>query len=218
MHAGLLKWPESRLINIKEQKMTSRELINKMFKHEKVERVGLMDNPWASTLKKWVEQGYPKKEGTDDPADAGEYFGFDMRGVGGWFDILPLRGFSEVVEESDEWITRRNGAGAALKYWKAKEGTPEHVHFLMTSREIWEKDYRHHLLELDKERVDVKGAAEALKWAKEKGYWTFYGNMFIWENMRQSMGDFCMYQSLALDPEWIHDYNRVYTDFFKMHY
>jgi uroporphyrinogen decarboxylase len=27
-----------------------------------------------------------------------------------------------------------------------------------------------------------------------------------------------MYESLALDPGWIHDFNRVYTDFFKMHY
>ena len=32
------------------------------------------------------------------------------------------------------------------------------------------------------------------------------------------MGDVCMYESLLLDPEWIHDYNRVYTDFFIAHY
>jgi uroporphyrinogen decarboxylase len=42
--------------------------------------------------------------------------------------------------------------------------------------------------------------------------------MFIWELMRQSMGDVTMYQSLVLDPEWIHDYCRTYTDFFKRHY
>jgi uroporphyrinogen decarboxylase len=42
--------------------------------------------------------------------------------------------------------------------------------------------------------------------------------MFIWESMRQSMGDVTLYQSLLLDPEWIHDYNRVYTDFYKTHF
>jgi uroporphyrinogen decarboxylase len=32
------------------------------------------------------------------------------------------------------------------------------------------------------------------------------------------MGDITMYSSLLLDPAWIQDYNRVYTDFFKMHF
>ena len=45
--------------------------------------------------------------------------------------------------------------------------------------------------------------------------WTHFGHMFIWELMRQSMGDVTLYESLLLDPDWIHDYNRVYTDFYK---
>lgn len=48
--------------------------------------------------------------------------------------------------------------------------------------------------------------------------WTFYGSLFIWEVMRCSLGDIGMYESLLLDPDWIRDYNRVYTDFFKAHY
>ncbi len=32
------------------------------------------------------------------------------------------------------------------------------------------------------------------------------------------MGDICLYQSMLLDPAWMHDYNRVYTDFWKAHY
>jgi len=36
--------------------------------------------------------------------------------------------------------------------------------------------------------------------------------------MRQSMGDVTLYESLLLDPGWIRDYNRVYTDFYKAHY
>jgi len=37
-------------------------------------------------------------------------------------------------------------------------------------------------------------------------------------HVRASLGDTCMYQSLLLDPGWIHDYNRVYTDFFRAHF
>ncbi|GAH66589.1 unnamed protein product, partial [marine sediment metagenome] len=62
------------------------------------------------------------------------------------------------------------------------------------------------------------GAAKALTRRRDQGLWTHYGHLFIWENMRQSMGDFCLYESLLLDPDWIRDYNRVYTDFFKAHY
>jgi hypothetical protein len=121
-------------------------------------------------MQRWVSEGYPTSEAkgadgsvTPSPASAEEHFHYDTFEVGGWFDCLPLRGFSEVVEESDEWRVTRNGAGASFKYWKHKYGTPEHVDFRMTSREVWERDYRSHVLELDRERVDVKSTREALQ-------------------------------------------------------
>jgi len=220
--------------------LSSFENTRRLFAKEPAERVGLFDSPWAQTLKKWVTQGYPtykvKRTGkekvvengqeaekevekeVDEPVSAADHFGFDMAGCGGWFDMLPLKGYSEVLEETDEWRITRNGAGAALKYWKEKAGTPEHIDFRMTSREVWERDYRPHLLEVDRERVDIEGARKSLEANRKKGKWAFFGHLFIWENMRRSLGDICMYQSLILDPEWIHDYNRVHTDFFIAHF
>ena len=202
---------------------TSREVIDSLLRGKPADRVGLNDSPWWDALRAWVEQGYPTREPNEgeegpQPVDPIDHFGFDMAGAGGWFDILPLKGHSELVEETDEWAVRRNGAGAALKYWKAKSGTPEHIDFLMTSREVWERDYRPHLLEVDRERVSLAATRDGLKRRREQGLWTSYGHMFIWENMRQSLGDICLYESLLLDPEWIHDYGRVNTDFFQMHY
>ncbi|MHC5034842.1 MAG: uroporphyrinogen decarboxylase family protein [Planctomycetota bacterium] len=207
----------------------SREVIDSLLRGKPAERMGLHDSPWWDTLREWTKQGYPtrraataegdgKADGDGEPVDPVDHFGFDMASVATWFDVLPLRGVSDLVEETDEWEVRRNGAGAALKYWKDKSGTPEHIDFWMTSREVWERDYRPHLLEVDRERVDVEGTRKALASRRGQGFWTFYGHLFIWENMRQSMGDLCMYQSLLLDPDWIHDYGRVYTDFFKAHY
>ena len=172
---------------------------------------------WADALRQWVKEGYPA-DAEGNPAATAEQFKPDMVGVGGWFDILPIRGFSEIVQETDEWKVVRNGAGASLKWWKNKSGTPEHMDFRMTSREIWEKDYRPHLLQLDRQRLDIPATAKELNRWRQAGVWTYYGHLFVWENMRQSMGDVCLYESMLLDPAWIHDYCRVHTDFYKMHY
>ena len=194
-----------------------REVIDSLLRKRPADRVGLAENIWGDTLAGWVEQGYPTGEDGKAISPA-EHFGYDLVGAGGWFDCLPLRGFSEVLEETDAWKVTRNGAGAAFKYWKhGKSGTPEHVDFLMTSRDVWDRDYRPHLLEVDRERLDVEGTAKNLKACRERGVFATYGHLFIWENMRQSMGDMCMYESLLLDPDWIHDYNRVNTDFFINH-
>ena len=197
---------------------TSFEIINGLLRNKPVDRIGLYDTPWDDTLKKWtVEGGYPKND-QDKPVSPVDFFNFDMAGCGGWFDCLPLPGQEEVLEETDEWILKRNGAGAALKTWKHKSGAPGHVDFLMTNRQVWEKDYRPHLLEVNPERLDIEFTQKELARRREQGCWTFYSHMFIWEIMRSSMGDICMYESLALDPGWVHDFNRVYTDFFKAHY
>jgi len=219
--------------------MTSREVIDNLLRGKKAGRVGLVDYPWQDTIAAWVEQGYPtqmayKEAGEErwrredgrwvEVEEAGEYeepvppwvhFGYDMAGIVPWFDAMPWRGYDELVEETDEWDIRRNGAGAALKYWKHKSGTPEHIDFRMVTREIWERDYRPHLLKLDPERVEVKEMRKDMAQAIKGQVWTHLGHMFVWELMRQSMGDVTMYESLLLDPGWIHDYNRVYTDFFK---
>lgn len=201
--------------------MTSRTTIDRLLRGAKAERIGLFDRMWHETLARWMGEGYPTvrgEDGAEQPVDPIDHFGFDMCLVGGWFDILPLRGVEETVAETDEWVARRNGAGAVLKYWKHRSGTPEHLEFRMTSREIWERDYRPHVLQVDRERLDIEGNARELARRREQGLWTYYEHYFVWENMRQSMGDVCMYESLLLDPGWIRDYNQVYTDFFKAHY
>jgi uroporphyrinogen decarboxylase len=221
---------------------TSRELVNNLICGPRAERIGLMDSPWAETIAAWVEQGYPTRtvfkelgeqrwrsaDGRwvdvevageyEEPIPPWEHFGYDLVGVGPWFDAMPWRGYDELLDETDAWDIRRNGAGAALKYWKHKSGTPEHMDFRMVTRAIWERDYRPHLLGLDKDRVDVEQLQKNLAKAKKAGAWTHFGHMFVWELMRQSMGDITMYESLLLDPGWIHDYNRVYTDFYQNHF
>ncbi|MBI2191011.1 MAG: hypothetical protein HYU36_03365 [Planctomycetes bacterium] len=223
--------------------MTSRDRVSTLLSGRQADCIGLFEHgAWPETLAAWVHQGYPTRrvskaagdrrwnpeDGrsipvTEDgsypePVPFHEHFEHDMVSVGGWFDMMPLRGRSEVVQETEEWVIRRNGAGAAYKHWKHRSGTPGPVDFLMSGREIWERDYRPHLLALDPARVHAAGQAKSLRQGRARGVWTFFGHLFIWEQLRQSLGDESMYAHLVLDPGWIRDFNRVYTDFYKTHY
>ena len=220
---------------------TSREVIDGLLRGRPVERVGLRGSPWGDTIAAWTKEGYPmrtdhkevgenrwREDGKveevevageyEEPVPAWEHFGYDMAPLSGWIDWAPLKDYSEIEEETDAWEVRRTGSGSALKYWKHKSGTPEHIDFRMVTREIWERDYRPYLMEMDSERVDVRSVRKNMARCRDAGVWCHTSNLFIWEMMRQSMGDITLYQSLALDPEWIHDYCRVYTDFFIAHY
>ncbi len=234
--------------------MTSRELVMGLLGQGSFDRVGVFEHFWADTLETWLRQGYPSSEprtaaparpddgydiaishvvpsqlrDNDAPAPISPYhhFDFDMHPCGGGFDLEPIRGYEEVLEETDEWLTKRNGAGAVFKYWKHKSGTPEHVDFRMTNRAVWEQEYRPHLLAVDRERL--RGGAyknstlnedrAEVQYALTTGKWAHFGHIGIWEVMRGSLGDLCMYESLLTDPGWVHDFNRVYTDFFKAHF
>ena len=147
-----------------------------------------------------------------------EHFDFDLVGCGGWFDRKAKLVEDEIVEETDSWKVVKDGNGAFLKWWKSKSGTPEHVNFTMTSREIWESDFRPHMVGSARERVTpdvIATAREALATQRSRGKWAHFGHQFIWENMRGALGDICLYESLLLDPDWIRDYCQVNLDLYK---
>jgi uroporphyrinogen decarboxylase len=221
--------------------VTSSERINRLFTKGTADRVGLTDSQWGDTLGIWMRQGYPTEphfrrrgekrwdeEGLrvevpedgeyPEPVPPWKHFGYDMAEAGGWFDWMPLRGVSELVAETDQWEIRRNGAGGALKFWKHKSGTPEHVDFRMTRRAVWETDYRSHLLAADPLRLDAEGNRKSLEEARTAGVWAHFGSLGVWEILRSSLGDLCLLESLLADPGWIRDFVAVTTSFFVTHY
>ncbi|MHB9131360.1 MAG: uroporphyrinogen decarboxylase family protein [Armatimonadota bacterium] len=193
--------------------MTSRERVHALLRRELPDRIGLFDHFWPETIRdNWVYQGYP---GVDtNPED---FFDYDMRFGGGGINATPIRDYSEVVEESDEWVLTKGGNGATLRTWKHKSGTPEHVAFDCATPQIWESVYKPYLLVLDPMRVDVESTKKNIEFAHSRDKFTFFGGTFIFETLRYTLGDVVMMESLALEPEWIHDFNRTYTDFFLRH-
>ena len=169
---------------------------------------------WGDTRKKWVNQGLPPGEdGTG--VDLLDHFSLDMGGYGNYLRWQAKEG-GEIVEETDDWIIRRNGNGGALKSWKNKNGTPEHVDFHMTSRGIWEREYRPLLVERPVDRmIPIEDAEALIGRHRDHGRFATFGFTFIWEILRASLGDFTLYTAVYDDPGWIHDFNRVYTDLYK---
>lgn len=192
--------------------MTSRERALALLRRQPADRMGLFDHFWPETIRdNWLQQGFPADTSPED------YFDFDLRFGGGWIDTAPLRGVQETVEESDEWMLVKHGNGATMRYWKHKSGTPEHVDFDCATPERWEAVYKPHLLALNPERVDIEQTRRNIDAAHANGKMTFFGGLFIFELLRSTLGDVIMLESLALEPEWVHDFCRTYTDFHLRH-
>jgi len=199
---------------------TSFEVIDGLLRDAGAERVGLNENIWGDTLRKWATQGLPADD-EGNPVSAADHFGFDFSGYGGRFSWEPIPGVHEIVEETEEWRIVRNGGGALLKWWKNKSGTPEHVAFTMTSRDVWDRDYRSHVADDPASRVSdetLDSVRKTVAAGRQAGKYIMGGGRFVWESMRGSMGDETLYIAMIEDPHWIHDFNRCYTDMYKACY
>ncbi|MGD0093667.1 MAG: uroporphyrinogen decarboxylase family protein [Planctomycetota bacterium] len=193
--------------------MTSRERITLLLKKQLPDHMGLYEHFWPETLRDyWTQQGYPKD------AEPQKHFDYDLWGCGGWFNSAPFIRPEELLEETDEWKVTRNGHGARLKHWKKKSGTPEHIGFDVTTPEIWKK-YREPLLATDRARLgNLEEAKQKLAEARAAGKFAVFGNLFIFELLRGTLGDETFLPAMLLEPAWIHDFCQVYLDSFKRHY
>ncbi|MHB1458994.1 MAG: hypothetical protein ACYC0V_18950, partial [Armatimonadota bacterium] len=190
--------------------MNSREVIKTLLDKQIPDRMGLYEHYWPETLRDyWPEQGYPKDQSPET------YFGYDIINCGGWFDSSPFAGKWEVIEDSEEWYVAKDGRGASLKYWKKKSGTPEHIAFDLTGPEKWDI-YREPLMATDVARLGDMPAVKAnLEKMKAEGRYTVFGNLFVFESMRGTIGDQEFLPALLTEPEWIHDFCEVHLDMYR---
>ena len=126
--------------------MTSKERVKILLDKKIPDRMGLYEHFWPETLSEyWPAQGYPK----DGPPES--YFDYDIVNCGGWINTEFFPEKKEVVEETNEWQITKDGFDTTLKYWKKKSGTPEHLHFEVTTPEKWNA-YKGPLSEINSKR------------------------------------------------------------------
>ena len=187
--------------------MTKREVIKSLLAKEISERVGLFEQFWPFICENaWAEQGVPA--GTDFVSR----FNLDMRHASWGMVPGPRPDLVKTVEETDEWILAQDGWGAQIKLWKKKSGTPEHVAYVISSPEIWNRDFRDAALAIDMHTAfDLEKCRADYARGKANGDFTLFATLLVFEDLRRVLGDVNMLENILLEPEWIHDFNTIMT-------
>ena len=111
--------------------LTERERILRTYKHQEIDRIPMLDGPWAGTLKRWHKEGLPENVAWED------HFGFD-RQIRVGFDNSP-RFERKILEQTDRYRIETTQWGATRKVFNELDSTPEILEFYYDSSDKWEE-------------------------------------------------------------------------------
>jgi len=174
--------------------MTGRERVDAALNFKEPDRIAIHDSPWATTIKRWHQEGLPEDKGPD------EYFGYEFAGCG--FDGS-LRLPTEVVEETDEYIIERTADGALRKNWKDSTSTPGWLDFAIKTRRDWEEIKP--TMQFTPDRVNVEGAKKAQQAANKAGKWFHFSGVMGYDRTQVICGSERLLVAMAQDPDWVKD-------------
>lgn len=156
----------------------------------------MLGQPWPSTLERWHREGMPEN------VDFAEYFGLDsVVCVGG--DISP-RYKEKVLEETDDYIIRRDSWGTTAKNWKHASSTPHWIARTVVDRESWE-DAKARMV-MSRDRVDWDHLKNHYPGWRERGLWLQGGLWFGFDVTHTGIvGTEPLLIWMAEDPELVID-------------
>jgi len=194
--------------------MTKREIIKALLARQIPERVGLNEHFWPYLIENaWQKQGIAPE------TDFVKQFDLDIRSISWFMAPEPRLDLAGVVEESEDWIAQRDGWGATFKTWKRRAGTPEHVENLISSPEIWKRDFRDAFEAIDvRDHVDIPSLKAQYAEAMAGDEFVTYSSLFVFEELRKILGDITMLESLLMEPEWIQDFCALMTRKYMEHF
>ena len=123
--------------------MTTYERFKRTFSHQEADRIPIIDDPWAGTIRRWHREGMPLGVDWED------YFGVDKIGAIP-IDISP-RFPQKVLEETDRYTIHTTEWGVTMKTFKEEDSTPEMLDFTVTTEEAWERAKAQ--MTLDEDRI-----------------------------------------------------------------
>jgi uroporphyrinogen decarboxylase len=200
--------------------LTSRERVARCLARRPHDRVPLYDGFWRETEDAFVREIADPRYGCGIEAFAAEprpdrltlpeYFDFDLLQVG-WPNQRLRLVEPEVLDESDEWVLRRDGNDAVLRWWKHKMGTPEHVRFGIDTPEKWFKAKPS--LTASRERIRWDEFRPRYERAKAAGRFICFAGVEVIESTKDSLGHEMMCRALLKQPDWLRDVFATYTQF-----
>ena len=196
---------------LRRDELTSRERVQRVFARRDHDRVPRHDSYWGETIEKWKQQTADRIRDGQAALDA---LGSDIAGVQ-WLWPQCFPGQHKVVAEDEDTHTVIDGQGKTVRYWKRKQGTPEHVGFDCDTREKWEQVYKPALLSTGLQN-DPAAVVRNYRSAVAKHKWTHLTGVEPFEETRSLMGDEITAIAMAEDPEWVRDVAVTFTDVMMM--
>ncbi|MCD6307439.1 MAG: hypothetical protein J7M24_00430 [Candidatus Latescibacteria bacterium] len=163
---------------------------------------------WPETYDRWYAEGYPKH------ADYRVYFGFDRyEDVGVESDIHPVFP-EEIIEETDDYIIKRDWRGVQLKLSKHSRSIPYFYGFPVRDRE----SYRAFRKRLDPTTVSRFPAAWDIRVREleRRDYAVYLGiarTVGFFGPIREWVGPEPLLVAFYDDPAWVHEMMDDYADF-----
>ncbi len=182
--------------------MTGQERVNRMFARRDQDSIPRMESFWDDTLRRWRTEGMA--------LDPNGILGSDFQGLC-WSEPCPYPGQAAVLLEDAETVTMRDGWGQVNRYWKDRQGTPEHISFPCNSREDWENTVKPLLL-AHGPWVNPDASLKDLARGRRNGKWCHLTGLETFEMTRHLLGDELSMIAMIDEPEFFADVSRTMTD------
>ncbi|MBQ6823285.1 MAG: hypothetical protein IJP27_01400 [Clostridia bacterium] len=177
--------------------LTSRERMLRTYRRQEIDRMMMLDKPWAGTLARWYREGLPA--GTDWQ----DYFGFD-RMVRVRPDNSP-RFEKKILEQNERYTIHTTQWGTTQKKFTELDSTPETLNYYYDCPEKWQ-EAKARMMEYHEDRIPWdylkknaplwKARGDFRQLVLWFGFDVTHSHMVGTENVLIGMYD---------DPEWITD-------------
>lgn len=185
--------------------MESIERITNILKHKPVDRIGVFEHFWADTHDAWVAEGH-----LGQYESFSKHFNHDMDNAWAFNMMADLDFEPKIIAENEDTITMLDGNGAILKKHKKHDSTPEHVDFTVKEREQWE--ILKEKIKPENRRINFDWYRSVKESCREDNRFFSWSGVNVFELMHPVCGHENMLVGMALDPDWIHDMAKTYSD------
>lgn len=207
--------------------LTSRERVARCLARRPHDRVPMFDWFWLEAEEAYLAEINDPRLGCwlnrkrltpPELLNLWEYFDFDLTQIG-WPDQRLRRIDPEVLDETDEWVLRRDGNDTVMRWWKNKMGTPEHIKFGIDSPEKWAEVKS--LLIPTRDRLHLGIFTPAYQRARAADKFVCYTALEVIESVKDVLGHELMCKAMIKQPDWLRDVFATYTqlsiDMFNLH-
>ncbi len=185
--------------------LTGQERVNRMFARQDQDRVPRHETFWHDTIRRWQSE----HEGISFESvwDLLETDFHTLR----WINADPFPGREIILNEDEETREFMDNWGATVRYFKKRQGTPEHVAFGCETREDWDREFKPVYQSLQP-KIDVEANLTALAEGRKRGRWVYFVGLEGFEATRHILGDEMTLIAMAEDPEWVEEMVRMHAD------